>query len=333
MLHGDGGAAVAAHVAAGRCIESQATADGRVHSVVLATEEVARVQAQVESASDVELQFVDAPVQECELGEVRGAEGGRAGRVGHEVGTSEVEDEAEAVGDDGLHVGATLCLRALDHAVPVVLVQAHRAASVVRVAVGDLLGDAHLEEVLGARLQHHPLHRIHDSGLAKDDLEVLVVEQLHALNHRLVFCGALPRLEGVLVRVVVILDVPPCVRDLHTGVATTIEAAVVGASLIVAGHEACCHVHDLELLADRPRGTLAGEEESRVALPIVERELRGLLQERGRQGERLLAALALVVEATGPEDEDGVRFGLELDRVLLDGQRARGCLSVGLQRH
>mmetsp|Transcript_108441 Transcript_108441/g.288647 ORF Transcript_108441/g.288647 Transcript_108441/m.288647 type:complete len:489 (+) Transcript_108441:1254-2720(+) len=332
-LQRDARATVATHVATGRGVERQASANGRVHGVLFAAQEVARVQAQVESHGDVELQLVNAPVQERELGQVRGTEGRRAGSVRHEVGPSQVEDEAEAVGDDGLHVGAALSLWALGDPVPVVLVKADRATAMVGISVRDLLGDAHLEEILRTAVQHHPLHRVHDPGLVEDDLEELVVKQLNALHHGLMLRRTLPRHERVVVGVVVVLEVPSRVGDLHTGIAAAVETGVVGACLVVVAHEARRHVHHLELLANRPRRTLAGEEERRIALPVEEGERGGLLQEGGGQGERLLIAPALVVEHLWPEDEDRVWLRLDLDVVLLDRHGGGRTLTGGLQDH
>mmetsp|Transcript_54372 Transcript_54372/g.168347 ORF Transcript_54372/g.168347 Transcript_54372/m.168347 type:complete len:530 (+) Transcript_54372:406-1995(+) len=262
---------------------------------------------------------------------MRGRQRRRAGSVAYEVRPLHVEDKAEAVGDDGLHVGAALRLRALGHAVPVILVQAHGAAAVVGVAVGDLLRDAHLEEVLGPGLQDHALHGVHDPCLAQDDLEELVVEELDALHHGLVLRGALPGHEGVLIRVVVVREVPAGVGDLDAGVAAAVEAGPVGVRLVEAGHEARRHVRHLDLLAHGPRRALALEEEGRVALPVEEVQARGLLQEGRGQGERLLVALALVVEDCRPENEDGVRLGFQLQGLLLARQRVRRALARGLE--
>mmetsp|Transcript_87536 Transcript_87536/g.271050 ORF Transcript_87536/g.271050 Transcript_87536/m.271050 type:complete len:501 (+) Transcript_87536:715-2217(+) len=332
-LQRDGRATITAHVTAGRGIEGQAAANGRVHCVGRAAQPTAGVQAQVESARNVELQLVDGPVQKCELGQVGGTEGGRAGGVCHEVGATQVEDEAESVGDNGLHVDAAISLRALGDAVPVVLVEAHGATTMVWRAVGDLLRDPHLEEVLGTRLQHHALHGVHDPGLAQDDLEELVVKQLHTLHHRLMLSGALPGLKFLLDRIVVVLVVPAGVGNLHAGVAAPVEPASVGEGLIVVAHEARRHVHDLNLVTHGARRALSGEEEAGVALPVEQGQLRGLLQEGCRERERLLVAPALVVEGLRPEDQDRVWLRLDLDAILLAGQGRRRALTGGLQDH
>mmetsp|Transcript_25791 Transcript_25791/g.54439 ORF Transcript_25791/g.54439 Transcript_25791/m.54439 type:complete len:247 (+) Transcript_25791:966-1706(+) len=162
-LEDDSRTAIAAHVAAGCRVEGQATPNGRVHRISLASCKEPRDQAQVDPCADEELELVTYAVAHCELREVGRAKGCRASCVAHVVRTLHVEDEAEAIGDDGNHVRATLTFRRFvdESHVPVGLVQAHGAASVMRVTVGNLLGNAQLEQVVGTALQHKPLHGIH----------------------------------------------------------------------------------------------------------------------------------------------------------------------------
>mmetsp|Transcript_118326 Transcript_118326/g.346632 ORF Transcript_118326/g.346632 Transcript_118326/m.346632 type:complete len:229 (+) Transcript_118326:1763-2449(+) len=144
-------------------------------------------------------------------------------------------------------------------------------------------------------------------------------------------CRGLPWHERVIVGVVVVLDVPARVGDLHAGVAAAVEPAVVGAGLVVVGHQARRHVHDLELLADRAGRALSGEEEGSVTFPVEECQLGSLLEEGGSEGETLLVTPALIVEDLRPEDEDGVGLRLDLDILLLGRQRCCWALAGGLQ--
>mmetsp|Transcript_89619 Transcript_89619/g.208754 ORF Transcript_89619/g.208754 Transcript_89619/m.208754 type:complete len:235 (-) Transcript_89619:860-1564(-) len=231
----------------------------------------------MDAQGNVELDFVDDPVHESELGKVGRTERGRASSVRDEVGTSQVEDETEAIGDDGLHI-LTALVHLVWNAIPIILVKANRAASVVRITVGVLLCDAHLEQVMGTDLQDMTLHGVHTPGFADNDLKVLVVEELNAFNNRHVLCAGLPRHDCFAVGVEIEVDVPTGDWDLLTSITATVEASPVHLRLVPACHEARGQVDDIDVLLVWPRGPLAKAQPAAVAVPLGDHQGPGLLE-------------------------------------------------------
>mmetsp|Transcript_103300 Transcript_103300/g.210791 ORF Transcript_103300/g.210791 Transcript_103300/m.210791 type:complete len:363 (+) Transcript_103300:1425-2513(+) len=281
----------------------------------------------MDADGDMELNLVDDTIPEAELRKVGCTERGRASRVGDIIRTPQVEDEAEAIRDDGLHIATPLTVEIRGcPLVPIILVQAHRAACMMRRTIGGLLGDAQLEKVVSSDLQNVPAHRIHDPRIRIGDLEIFVIEQLQALNIGLVLQERLPRLTDGVIRLVVEIRIPSQDGDLHGAITITIETRPVTLGLIVVTHEAGGQIDDVDLLKlIRARGPIAGVEEGGVALPINELQLLSWREQGCGHGERLCIRAATVGEDAGAENEDRARLGIQRDGAFL--MRVEGELS------
>mmetsp|Transcript_12950 Transcript_12950/g.36732 ORF Transcript_12950/g.36732 Transcript_12950/m.36732 type:complete len:498 (-) Transcript_12950:524-2017(-) len=311
-------AAVATHVAVGGLVERLAPPRDHVPHASLA--EPPRQEDVVDPERDVELDLVDGAVLERVLRQVGRTQGGRAGGVRDVVRAPEVEDEAEPVRDDGLLVGASTAAHvACELLVPVVLVQPHGAAAVVRVPVGVLLCDAHLEEALRADLEHVPLQRVHDPRIAGGDLEVLVVEHLDAVAEgRVPLNGRRPRPRKHLVWVLDVVEVNVEAGDGDRGhaVATGIQPGQHRLGLVPLSCEAGLELHDGDAVSWGVLRPVRGRSEGAgLARPAVEDPLRRLGQQVHRHREHLVLGRARVLVELRAEKDDGVGRGLERDTI------------------
>mmetsp|Transcript_141897 Transcript_141897/g.441153 ORF Transcript_141897/g.441153 Transcript_141897/m.441153 type:complete len:246 (+) Transcript_141897:379-1116(+) len=245
----------------------------------------------------MELQRVPDALQQRELREVRCGEGGGAGGVADEVGTLQVEDEAEPVRGDGQRVVARRRATGVDaHRGEISLVQTDGAAPVVRRAVGDLLGDAVRVEQGAADLQDLALQRVHARGLVHRDLEVLVVKQVEAFYVRGVLLNRPRRSKVQLVGIMaeVELHIEPGVGNLHGGVTTSSEPGGEHLRLVPAAAKLRARRQHRDPVADGCcRPAHEGIEDLGIALPARERELRALRQEACHHGEHLALGHAL----------------------------------------
>mmetsp|Transcript_39191 Transcript_39191/g.83491 ORF Transcript_39191/g.83491 Transcript_39191/m.83491 type:complete len:482 (+) Transcript_39191:1424-2869(+) len=291
----------------------------------------------MDADGDMELNLVDDTIPEAELRKVGCTERGRASRIGDIIRTPQVEDEAEAIRDDGLHIATPLTVEIRGcPLVPIILVQAHRAACMMRRTVGGLLGDAQLEKVVSSDLQNVPAHRIHDPRIRIGDLEILVIEQLQALNIGLVLQERLPRLTDGVIRLVVEIRIPSQDGDLHGAITITIETRPVTLGLIVVTHEAGGQIDDVDLLKlIRARGPIAGVEEGGVALPINEFQLLAWGEEACGHRESLHIRAAAVAEDISAENEDRAGFGRERDctPILVRIEGKLGSVFLVVQGH
>mmetsp|Transcript_102125 Transcript_102125/g.271780 ORF Transcript_102125/g.271780 Transcript_102125/m.271780 type:complete len:383 (+) Transcript_102125:1524-2672(+) len=207
----------------------------------------------------------------------------------------------------------------LGNPAPIQLVVAHGTSRVHGLPVGDPLCQADHRQALRPGLQHQPLHGIHARGLRDGDLEVLVVEHLHAFAERHVPRRGLPRLVGVLVVGEVGVHVSAHQRHLDHPVGGGHERCIVRPLAVHEAGEARHHVQDVDVLSSRGgrRALSHLGEPLGLALDLGQRHLRSLGEEVGDEHERLLRALALVLVDVGPEEEDRVCLSSECDGVDL----------------
>mmetsp|Transcript_4190 Transcript_4190/g.13115 ORF Transcript_4190/g.13115 Transcript_4190/m.13115 type:complete len:255 (+) Transcript_4190:1618-2382(+) len=203
----------------------------------------------------------------------------------------------------------------------------------VGVTVGVLLGDAHLEEVVCTHLQDVPLHWVHHPCLCRNDLKVLVVKELNALNNRHVLAARLPGHNVVRVGVIVLAHIPANIRDLAASITTAKKSSPVHLRLVPGCHEAGRQVDDVDGLIRGTWRSLSEAQPIGVPLPIGQGQLVRLLKEGGGQREALLLKMASEVENPGAVDQDRVGHAVDVNGFLLEGQRLCLALILGLQGH
>mmetsp|Transcript_133302 Transcript_133302/g.285016 ORF Transcript_133302/g.285016 Transcript_133302/m.285016 type:complete len:611 (+) Transcript_133302:421-2253(+) len=314
ILQHDTADALTDQVAVRRCIECEATPASRIHVRLRAADQTLHGREdQVGAHTDKELHWVVRALKHHQLHAVRRRERRGASRVAHKVRALHVENEAEAVRNDGQdRAGAAQSAadrNVLRHSAPVQLIVAHSEACVCGLAVHDLLREADLGQALSSSLQDEALHRVHARRLGIRDLEVLVVEKLGTLDDTTVLASALPRLQVVGVGRPVRVHIPALEGDLLNRVEGGRETRQVRPLVVETSWNASHAVDDVQLVVTRWRGRPIPSvvEPLRLALHVSEgHEGRGG-EEVCHQHKRLLCAAATVVIDVGPEEQDRVR--------------------------
>mmetsp|Transcript_64274 Transcript_64274/g.150957 ORF Transcript_64274/g.150957 Transcript_64274/m.150957 type:complete len:327 (+) Transcript_64274:716-1696(+) len=180
ILDNEGRRPVATIVAVGRGVEGEAPAARRKHVRRTAVDEGANSQRQPRAHSKVPLQGIPPLLQEVDLAQVGGHQGGGAGRVACVTSAFQVKDVVEAVRNDGqLVVRGHTCRHG--HLRPLLLVQTNRHRGVCGLGVRNLLGQPDLQRGQVAHLHDLSVHRVHALGLHVGNLEDLVVKKLHSI--------------------------------------------------------------------------------------------------------------------------------------------------------
>mmetsp|Transcript_114850 Transcript_114850/g.319885 ORF Transcript_114850/g.319885 Transcript_114850/m.319885 type:complete len:207 (-) Transcript_114850:449-1069(-) len=205
----------------------------------------------------------------------------------------------------------------------------------VRIPVGVLLRDPHFEKVMCTHLQHVPLHRVHTPGLAGNDLEVLVVEEVDGVHEGRVPLDGPGRAELHLVGLVaeVEVHVETGVGDLDDGVAAALQPCGEHLRLVPGCAKARVAVHDIDVFVPaRWRGASSDRAEERgVPLPTGEHEVGSRREEAGHHGENCGFRRARVAVTVRAEHHESVRPCLYPDAVLPGWEGFRLGAILGLQ--
>mmetsp|Transcript_54362 Transcript_54362/g.168292 ORF Transcript_54362/g.168292 Transcript_54362/m.168292 type:complete len:532 (-) Transcript_54362:568-2163(-) len=334
-LEESGTAELAAGVAVRGGVEGEGPTLVAEHAGRAAAHEGAVVKHQVQAIDDGAGHRLEVFESQVQLRDVGADKGRRAGRVDGHASALQVQRVGEAVGRDSVGRGrcavspAEVEAACRAHAHPVVLVNAHEVADVLRLALQAPLVPTTFQESHVGHLHDLPLARVHTPGLCWGDLKELAVKQVHTFNAKAAVpgVGSAPDLVGVVIGRVVVTRK----GDVRQTVCGCLANAVPELVLAVSPR-AVAAVHRVHgALLARRWGRPSAEQAKHLCVTrhgaedLVDRRLR---KEKGREGQGLARGLVGVLVALGRDEDDRVRLCLEHDflAALAQGAQFQGAV-------